>query len=63
MSPIKKKYDSSKQYVAAVNIDVDETKEGKAAHYEAGEIIKDAPGHFDWEGLITVGAIKAKGGK
>ena len=63
MSPIKKKYDSSKQYVAAVGIDVDETKEGKAAHYAAGEIIKDAPGHFDWEGLITSGAIKAKGGK
>tara|TARA_R110000787_G_scaffold135936_6_gene248341 strand:+ start:3729 stop:3923 length:195 start_codon:yes stop_codon:yes gene_type:complete len=64
MSPIKKKYDSSKQYVATVGIDIDETKEGKAAHYEAGEIIKDAPGHFDWEGLITVNAIEVvKGGK
>ena len=63
MSP-KKKYDASKQYVATVGIDIDATKEGgKSAHYEAGEIIKDAPTHFDWEGLISVGAIKAKGGK
>ena len=59
----KKKYDASKQYQATVGIDIDENKEGKAAHYEAGEIIKDAPSHFDWEGLINVGAIKAKGGK
>lgn len=58
-----KKYDASKQYVAIVGIDIDKTTEGKAAHYEAGEIIKDAPGHFDWEGLISSGAIKAKGGK
>ena len=65
MSPIKKKYDANKQYQATTGIDIDATKEGgKSAHYEAGEIIKDAPTHFDWEGLINVGAIEVvKGGK
>ena len=64
MSPTKKKYDASKQYQATTGIDIDATKDSKAAHYDAGEIIKDAPTHFDWEGLITVGAIEVvKGGK
>jgi len=62
---MKKLYDPKKTYVATTGIDIDATKEGgKSAHYEAGEIIKDAPTHFDWEGLITVGAIEVvKGGK
>ena len=62
MSP-KKKYDASKQYQATTGIDIDATKDSKSVHYDAGETIKDALTHFDWEGLISVGAIKAKGGK
>jgi CRP-like cAMP-binding protein len=39
-------------------------KDHKAVHYDAGEIITDAPPTFDWEGLINVGAIEVvKGGK
>jgi len=64
MSPTKKKYDASKQYVATTGIDIDATKDSKAVHYDAGETITDAPPTFDWEGLISVGAIEVvKGGK
>tara|TARA_R100001594_G_C4000208_1_gene254540 strand:- start:559 stop:747 length:189 start_codon:yes stop_codon:yes gene_type:complete len=60
----KKKYDASKQYVATTGIDIDATKTAKAVHYEIGETITDAPPTFDWEGLISVGAIEVvKGGK
>ena len=64
MSPTKKKYDASKQYVATTGIDIDSTKASKSVHYDAGETITDAPPTFDWEGLINVGAIEVvKGGK
>jgi hypothetical protein len=64
MSPTKKKYDASKQYVATTGIDIDATKDSKAVHYDAGETITDAPPQFDWEGLISVGAIEVStGGK
>jgi len=60
----KKKYDASKQYVATTGIDIDSTKTSKSVHYEIGETITDAPPTFDWEGLISVGAIEVvKGGK
>ena len=60
----KKKYDANKQYVATTGIDIDGNKDHKAVHYDAGEIITDAPPTFDWEGLINVGAIEVvKGGK
>jgi|TARA_R110000824_G_scaffold390897_1_gene588362 hypothetical protein len=60
----KKKYDASKKYVAIVGISIDASKDSKALHYKAGETIKDAPSHFDWEGFISGGAIEViKGGK
>ena len=60
----KKKYDASKQYVATTGIDIDSNGDSKAVHYEIGETITDAPPTFDWEGLISVGAIEVvKGGK
>jgi len=59
----KKKYDASKQYVATTGIDIDSSENSKSVHYDAGETITNAPITFDWEGLISVGAIKAKGGK
>ena len=64
MSPTKKKYDASKKYVEKTGIDIDSTKTSKSVHYDAGETITDAPPTFDWEGLISVGAIEVvKGGK
>jgi hypothetical protein len=64
MSPTKKKYDASKQYVATTGIDIDATKTSKAVHYDAGDTITDAPPQLDWEGLISAGAIEiSTGGK
>jgi hypothetical protein len=61
---MKKLYDPKKTYVATTGIDIDKNKDHKAVHYDAGEIITDAPPTFDWEGLINVGAIEVvKGGK
>ena len=60
----KKLYDAKKTYVATTGIDVDASKDSKAVHYDAGETITDAPASFDWEGLISCGAIEVvKGGK
>ena len=61
---MKKLYDPKKTYVATTGIDIDKNKDHKAVHYDASEIITDAPPTFDWEGLINVGAIEVvKGGK
>lgn len=58
---MKKKDFTSKTYVARVGIDVDGTKTSKAIHFNPGDIIKDVPEIFDWEGLIDVRAIEEKG--
>jgi len=58
----KKKYDPKKTYVATTGIDVDASKDSKAVHYDAGETITDAPTSFDWEGLISCGAIEVSAG-
>ena len=61
---MKKLYDPKKTYVATTGIDIDGNKDHKSVHYDASEIITDAPPTFDWEGLINVGAIEVvKGGK
>ena len=61
---MKKKDFTSKTYVATTGIDIDPTKTNKAIHFNYGDIIKDVPETFDWEGLLNVGAIEVvKGGK